>query len=210
MNRSLILELPIPTFRVSTSARYGTLQIEKGKSPTQVIAWVPDKDGKRSDGVIGDYNPDYKIGLSNNITFKRLNLYFLLDHLQGGWIHNYNELLYDFAKNTKDYVQNGEARIKAGTTNCSACAWMQPTTNTKLREATLTFDVPSSISRHIYRNTRSMRMSLSGRNLMIITGYRGQDPEVLVRAATLYTQWRAEIYPYPQARSFWFSIDMGL
>ena len=45
---------------------------------------------------------------------------------------------------------------------------------------------------------------------MIITGYRGQDPEVLVRAATLFTQWRAEIYPYPQARSFWFSVDMGI
>ena len=116
------------------------------------------------DGVIGDYNPDYKIGFSNNLTFKRLNLYFLLDHLQGGWIHNYNELLYDFAKNTKDYVENGEKRILAGTTTCSACTWMQPTTNTKLREATLTLNVPSSISQKIYSKSRSMRMSLSGRN----------------------------------------------
>jgi len=61
MSRSKILELPVPRFRNSTRAKYGTLQIEEGKSPTQVIAWDTLPNGTRVDTLIGDYNPDFKL-----------------------------------------------------------------------------------------------------------------------------------------------------
>ena len=54
-----------------------------------------------------------------------------------------------------------------------------------------------------------MRTSIQGRNLLILTKYRGSDPEVLVRSATLWTQWRSDIWPYIPYRSFWFSMDVG-
>ncbi|MBI4500699.1 MAG: SusC/RagA family TonB-linked outer membrane protein [Gemmatimonadetes bacterium] len=227
MSRSKVLSLPVPTFRQSGSARYGTLQIETGKSPTQVIAWIPSVAGSatspRTDGVIGDYNPDYKLGFGNDLKIGQFNVYFLLDHYQGGWIHNYTELLYDFSLNTRDYedpvpagsplapygTQMGAARIAAGQSNCSTCAWVQPMTYTKLREATLSFELPASFVRSLWSGARYMRLSLSGRNLLILTGYRGQDPEVLARAATVWTQWRSDIWPHPTYRTFWLSVDVG-
>ncbi|HZI72795.1 MAG TPA: TonB-dependent receptor, partial [Gemmatimonadales bacterium] len=133
MSRSKMLSMPVPTFRQSANASYGSLQIEVGKSPTQVIAWVPsdpsNPNSPRKDAVIGDYNPDYKLSWSSDLSFKKFKLYWLWDHYQGGWIHNYTELLYDFAGTTKDYTdpvpqgsplaaygsQMGPARIKAGT-----------------------------------------------------------------------------------------------
>jgi outer membrane receptor protein involved in Fe transport len=227
LSRSKILSLPVPTFRQYTNAHYGTLQIEVGKSPTQVVAWIPsdpsNPSSPRMDSPIGDYNPDYKLSWANDLSYKRFKLYWLFDHYQGGWIHNYTELLYDFAGNTKDYAdpvpagsplagygsQMGPARIKAGTTNCSACAWMQPMTYTKLREASITYELPLSFVHRFWTNARSVRASISGRNLLILTKYRGGDPEVLVRASTLFTQWRSDIWPYIPFRSFWFSVDLG-
>jgi hypothetical protein len=103
----------------------------------------------------------------------------------------------------------GPARIKAGTTNCSACAWMQPMTYTKLREASISYELPSSFTRRLWTGARYLRATLSGRNLLILTKYRGSDPEVLVRSATLWTQWRSDIWPYIPYRSFWFSLDVG-
>jgi hypothetical protein len=227
LSRSTILDLPVPTFRQYGNAVYGSLQIEVGKSPTQVIAWVPSVPGNVSspemDAPIGDYNPDYKLSWANDLTIGKFKFYFLWDHYQGGWIHNYTELLYDFVGNTRDFTdpvpagsplaaygtQMGPARIKAGTTNCSACAWMQPMTSTKLREASIAYDVPLRLLHTFWSGARSARISLTGRNLLILTGYRGQDPEVLVQATTLFSQWRSDIWPYPPYRTFWFKIDVG-
>ena len=215
MSRSKIMELPVPTFRNSTRAKYGTLQIEQGKSPTQVIAWDTLANGQRVDSLIGDYNPDFKLGWSNEVSFGGLKLYFLLDRYQGGWIHNYTETLYDFVFNTKDYDEvlpsgemKGAERLRLSN-SCSRCAWMQPMTSTKLREATLSFELPQSFVRSVWSGARFVRLSLSGRNLLILTGYRGGDPEVLVRASTLFTQWRSDIWPYPPFRSFWFNVNVG-
>ena len=82
-------------------------------------------------------------------------------------------------------------------------------TNTKLREATLSMDVPPGVLHRFWSGARSARISVSGRNLLILTGYRGGDPEVLVQAATLFSQWRSDIWPYPPYRTFWFKIDVG-
>ena len=103
----------------------------------------------------------------------------------------------------------GPARINAGQANCSACAWVQPMTYTKLREATIAFELPTAFVRRLWTNARYLKVSASGRNLWTITGYRGQDPEVLARAATIWTQWRSDIWPHPAYRSFWFSVDVG-
>jgi TonB-dependent starch-binding outer membrane protein SusC len=215
LSRSKIMQLPVPPFRNETRAKYGTLQIEQGKSPTQVLAWELNASNQRVDSVIGDYNPDFKLGWSNEVNVAGLRFYFLLDRYQGGWIHNYTETLYDFVFNTKDYDEvlpsgelKGAERLRLSN-SCSRCAWMQPMTSTKLREATISYELPAGFVRNIWSGARYVRLSLSGRNLLILTGYRGGDPEVLVRATTLFRQWRSDIWPYPPFRSFWFNVNVG-
>jgi len=216
LSRSVIQELPVPPFRNSTRAKYGTLQIEQGKSPTQVIAWDTLANGTRVDSMIGDYNPDYKLSLANDVSIGRVKFYFLLDHYQGGWIHDYTQTLYDLSQNSRDYdlpAPTGTEKLGAYRTRiankCSRCAWMQPMTYTKLREASVSVELPQSFVRGIWSGARFMRLTFSGRNLLILTNYWGGDPEVLVRASTLFTQWRSDIWPYPPFRSFWFTVNVG-
>jgi TonB-linked SusC/RagA family outer membrane protein len=215
LSRSKILQLPVPPFRNSTRAKYGTLQIEQGKSPTQVIGWDTLANGTRVDSVMGDYNPDYKLSWANDVTVGKLKFYMLWDHMQGGWIHDYTQTLYDFSQNSRDYDVPTATGEKLGafrtrmSNKCSACAWMQPMTYTKLREASFSLDLPNSFIHKLWSNARSMRLTLSGRNLLILTKYWGGDPEVLVRASTVFTQWRSDIWPYPPFRSYWFTVNVG-
>ena len=50
-------------------------------------------------------------------------------------------------------------------------------------------------------------MSLSARNLFIISGYNGFDPEVNNGGA--YVVRFVDLAPFPPTRSFFFSIDLG-
>ncbi|PLX10288.1 MAG: SusC/RagA family TonB-linked outer membrane protein [Marinilabiliales bacterium] len=43
-----------------------------------------------SDTVIGDINPDWKMGISSNLSWKSLSLYFLVDFQKGGDIYSIN------------------------------------------------------------------------------------------------------------------------
>jgi len=70
-------------------------------------------------------------------------------------------------------------------------------------------ELPQCFVRGIWSGARFMRLTFSGRNLLILTNYWGGDPEVLVRASTLFTQWRSDIWPYPPFRSFWFTVNVG-
>jgi len=79
----------------------------------------------------------------------------------------------------------------------------------KLREATLTLDVPTSLIRRVWTGARYVRLSVQGRNLLTITPYRGTDPEVnsIVESAAFEEPW--ELWAYPPSRSLWFSVDVG-
>ena len=53
-----------------------------------------------------------------------------------------------------------------------------------------------------------MRLSLSGRNLIVITPYTGMDPEVS-NFGNQPVQRNIDVAPYPRSRSFWFTISAG-
>ena len=78
----------------------------------------------------------------------------------------------------------------------------------KLREVTLTFDVPTSAVRGLF-GARSARLSLSGRNLFTSTPYTGLDPEVSNFGNQAIFR-NIDVAPFPPSRSFWFTIDLGL
>ncbi|MFN9424981.1 MAG: SusC/RagA family TonB-linked outer membrane protein, partial [Gemmatimonas sp.] len=77
----------------------------------------------------------------------------------------------------------------------------------KLRELTLTYDLPSALVRRAMSRAESARLTLSGRNLLIITDYTGLDPEVS-NFGTQAVSRGFDVSPYPPSRSFWFSIDV--
>ena len=211
-NKAKITELNVPPFQTGGFAlSLGTFQIEKDSSPTQLFGLIgTDADGNPISGKVGDANPDFQMSFSNDIDFHRFTLGFLFDWKQGGDIINLTEFLYDITANSRDYTEpdGGADRINrfgAGFTE----PYVQDGSYFKLREVNLSYNLPESFTSGIFgRGIRYTRLSLTGRNLLRFTPYRGLDPEVSNFANQAIVR-NIDVAPFPPSRSFFFSIDLG-
>ena len=211
-NRAKIIRLAVPTFQTGGFAlSLGTFQIEQDSSPTQIFGGVgTDAEGNLIAGKVGDANPDFQMSFSNDIDFKRFTLGFLFDWKQGGDIINLTEFLYDAGQNSVDFTEEGggadrNARFAAGFTD----VYVQDGTYLKLREVNLSYNLPEEVTAAIFgRAFRYARLSLTGRNLLRFTGYRGLDPEVSNFGNQAVVR-NIDVAPFPPSRSFFFSVDLG-
>jgi hypothetical protein len=209
-NRAKITELNVPAFQTGGFAlSLGTFQIEQGSSPTQIFGNVGlDATGAPIAGKVGDANPDFQMSFSNDIDFHRFTLGFLFDWKQGGDIINLTEFLYDITANSKDFVPAGDDRINRFGEGFSD-VYVQDGTYLKLREVNLSYSLPDRLTSSLFgRSVRYARLSLTGRNLLRFTPYRGLDPEVSNIANQAIVR-NIDVAPFPPSRSFFFSIDLG-
>ncbi len=236
LSRCRVVALPIPAFRpiaFINAPVFGATFIEEGKSCTQIIA-LDTVGAEPGDGALGlpigttitrgqtpgtktpwDATPRYNASLANDVVWKDLRLYMLWDAQKGGVLSNITELEYDANQTSIDYVvprkpgeATGEQRINAfGRT---VRPYLQDPSYLKLREATLTYDLPQSVVRGLWSGARYVRLSLSARDLLLFTPYHTGDPEVnqIARSSARAVPW--DIWAYPPSRSFWFSVDLGL
>jgi TonB-dependent starch-binding outer membrane protein SusC len=199
-NKTIITRLSVPAYQTGGFAlALGTYQIEQDSSVTQIFG---------TEGKVGDATPDFQMSFSSDLDVKRFTFGFLLDWKQGGDIINLTEYLYDAGQNSIDFVGPGEARqdsINAGFTS----AYVQDGSYLKLREVTLSYNLPEGFTRGLFGSSvRQARISLSGRNLLRFTGYRGLDPEVSNFGNQAVVR-NIDVAPFPPSRSFFFSIDLG-
>lgn len=208
LNRSKVLELPNGTpFNVTGAgfgAGLGAFRIEEGQSATQIVASDFDGDGKLN--KVGDGEPDFRVGLSNNFSYKNFGLSSLIDWQQGSEIVNLTRLLYDSGQVTEDYVGAGEARL-ALFNDGNPTPYIEDATYVKLREVSLTYDLPKSVLSSL-GNLDSLQLSLSGRNLLTFTNYSGLDPEVS-NFGNQSVGRNYDVAPYPPSRSYWLSVQAG-
>ncbi|HET7426366.1 MAG TPA: hypothetical protein VFJ50_04955, partial [Gemmatimonadales bacterium] len=88
-------------------------------------------------------------------------------------------------------------------------AYVQSGTYVKLREANLSYNLPDRIVSSIFgRSIRTARLSLTGRNLLRFTPYRGLDPEVSNFGRQAIVR-NIDVAPFPPSRSFFFSVELG-
>ena len=218
LSRCKILAMPVPTFRTGFGADFvdvGAIQIEVGKSCTQLVGYDSLPDGSRYVRQLGDANPDYHLSFSSDLSYRRLTLYFLWDHQRGGRMWNATYWLFDIPKNSVDYAVPRSPGELTGAQRVAAfprqtLLYLQSTTYVKLREVRLSYELPPSLLRSLWSGVRSARLSVSGRNLLRFTPYRGMDPEWSQQPGSLASQLQWEIWMYPPSRSFWFSVDLGL
>jgi TonB-linked SusC/RagA family outer membrane protein len=204
LNRSKVVELPVPAFQTGGfGTGLGTFQIEQGKSATQIVGL--DSTGKVV--RIGDASPDFQMYFSNDLTYKQFSLGFLWDWKHGGDIINLTTLLYDFGANSADWNSGGKERF-ASFARGNTQRYSQDGSYLKLRELTLSYTLPASVTDHLFGGVRLARLSFSGRNLLRFTPYQGLDPEVSNFGNQAIIR-NIDVAPFPPSRSFFFSVDLG-
>jgi hypothetical protein len=87
--------------------------------------------------------------------------------------------------------------------------WIESASFLKLRELTLSYNLPRGVVNGLWRGASYARVSLSARNLFLSAPYDGLDPEVSNFGNQSVTR-NIDVAPYPPSRSFWFTVDLGL
>ena len=157
---------------------------------------------------LGNYNPDFTLGWSNDLTYKNWNMSFLFDWRQGGTIVSRTQALAGVGgqlAETADRPEEGiiaEGFVNAGTEETPR--WEANTTavtaeqyyrqfydrnheenNTydasfiKLRQFAIGYTFQSSDNSGFFRNGRNLNISLIGRNLFALSDIPHFDPEQL-------------------------------
>jgi outer membrane receptor protein involved in Fe transport len=217
LNRGKVTHLPVPSFDLGSPGG-AQARIEVGKPPTQIIGndTLPEPGRKTVRVVIGDGNPKWNGGWSNEVRWRSLSLYALIDHQQGGLLASGTFGQYLSSRNWRDYdVLMADGR-KLGDVLASAQGAVsiaaQDATYTKLREVSLSYELPPTVLRSLpLDRAQRARIRFSGRNLAWWTNFRGGDPEAENFGggnppAPPAVQRNREFGAYPASRSYWLTL----
>ncbi len=209
-NTSEVTELGVPAYNTGAfGAGLGSYRLEEGKSATQIVGSYPD--GLR---VIGDGEPDFQMGINNNLNYKSLQLTFLWQWKQGGDNINLTNLLSDLNGTSADFddltldpagvTPNGKYRP-----NANAEVFVQDASYVRLREIGLYYTLDSNVLPNVFGdNIESIKFGLSGSNLINIFDYNGYDPEVSnFGGGTIFTG--VDVTPFPSSKKYMFNVAIN-
>jgi TonB-linked SusC/RagA family outer membrane protein len=224
--KSTVENLPVPTFRTGAfnSTSLGVFQIEEGKSATQIVGFDgPGPDGAPIERQLGDATPEFKMGFANELTVGAFSVYGLFDWQHGGDLINLTRLLYDAGGVTEDWALPAGVTTPRSVDQCyPGCSglerisgfgtftkqYIEDASYVKLRELSLTWQVPAALLGRAPGRVRDASISLSGRNLVTWTDYSGLDPEVSNFGSQQIARG-VDVAPFPPSRSFWLTFNFG-
>ena len=195
---------------------YGRLRFAPGHTVTTIWGNKIINGATVGNTPLADANPKYVMSFGNDLTYKSFNLSALVDYRRGGTISNMTLNLFDEGSNTWDYDEPspdptvgatlGEYRYNTWGGGANTAAYLVDGSFTKVREINLSYQLPSRMVSRI-RGAQHGKISFSGRNLFIISGYNGFDPEV--NNGGNFVARFVDLAPFPPSRSFWLSLDLG-
>jgi hypothetical protein len=162
---------------------------------------------------IGDGTPDFRFGVSNNVSWGGVQLYALVDAQVGGQVYNQtNQRMYQWGRSADvDQVGKPQELKKPVEYYVALYAANDPTDYfvegagfVKLREMSLSYRVPTALMRRLNVGAEAVRLSIIGRNLLTFTDYKGYDPEIAVNGGLA----RLDSFAYPRYRTFTGSVSI--
>lgn len=167
---------------------------------------------------IGPSTPTREIGFSNTITlFRNFHIYGLLDYKGGFFVFNLQERNRCQASDNCSRTNNPNARFPKTASDTilfrelavyrnasTSPEWIQKGDFIKLREISLTVDVPRRLVARM--GGQSMSVVLSGRNLALWSDYEGTDPEVNSYGGRNFV--RVDAYAAPMLRRVSAAINL--
>jgi TonB-linked SusC/RagA family outer membrane protein len=167
-----------------------------------------------SQGIIGNANPNYTVGVHSSMNWNRFDFSFLINSVQGMDVFNNTALVYG----TKGNVLQDKNFLKSALSDPTGITepaiyssrWIENGSFTRLQNVTLgyTFDLPYITKFGGASAGRGTRVYLSGDNLLLITGYKGYDPEVHTQGPGLITRGIDNLaYPRPRTITGGFRVS---
>lgn len=156
-------------------------------------------------------NPTTLLGLSTNVSYKKVSLAANLNGAMGHYLFN-NTAATTLGLSNLSSRNIGSAffdtSVKESTSNSSAPStrFLEKGDYLKLANLTLSYRVGD-----IGKTLKNLNVSLTGQNLFIITKYTGFDPEVNTDGANNgIPSLGIEYLPYPPARNILFGVNFSL
>ncbi len=207
LNRSRIVDLPIPAFVTGGfGVGLGAFRIEEGASATQIVGnqgLLPD--GSCCEvGKVGDTEPTFRVAFYNKVSCGPFSVSALFDWQQGSSVINLTRFLFDLAGNSADFETRGKERKERFAADTSV--YVESGSFLKAREVTLAYELPERWMKRLFYASLG-RVSVSGRNLFVLTPYSGLDPEVSNFGNQPIAR-NIDLAAYPPSRSYWLTADV--
>ena len=170
---------------------------ENGKS-----MYETDEDGKKVEKCIGNAQPDFTINFSTSVSYKNFDLSLFFNGVVGNDIYNNLANVMDnlslFSKGFNTTVHATKLAESFDNVLDYSSRYIEDGSYLRLSSATLGYNIPLKANKWV----NNVRLTLTGNNLFVLTGYSGYDPEVNAGRTTsgvpsLGIGWTT----YPMARS---------
>jgi TonB-linked SusC/RagA family outer membrane protein len=215
-NRSEITRLDIPEKGTDGTgfAAYGSQRLRLGHSPTQ---WYGSPIVNGLPTAYEDAQPKWQMSWSNNVSFLRsFEFSMLWHHSHKNYNANLTYELTDGGGTSKDWSVLNKDGVPLGRTRNSTSSgastrnFIQDATYTKLRETSLYYTLPRSsyTSLKVLKNLEQIRVGISGTNLIVLTDYKGYDPEV-ANFGNRPTIASVDVMPHPATRAMYFHLNIN-
>jgi len=188
----------------TTITAYHYLRNKNGQVIIDPATGIPLRDATFT--AAGDRNPDFTLGAENNIRYKHWSLSFLWDLRIGGDIFDATEMYLTNIGRSRETANRDVARVVPGVLKDGNENTDNPTTNNvsitpannsafyttmpeeafiqhnvnwlRLRDLTLTYNFPRNRNATWLKAVKRFSVFLTGTDLLLITNYKGADPDV--------------------------------
>jgi TonB-linked SusC/RagA family outer membrane protein len=170
--------------------------------------------------IIGNPNPKFIGGFSNNFTFKGFDLNVFLQFSYGNDILNANRIIFEggalkpglnqFASYanrwTPDNPTNDLYRVGGQGPRVYSTRIVEDGSYMRLKTVNLGYTFPAPLARRAH--LQSLRVYAAAQNLLTWTNYTGNDPEVSAYGGALTPGFDFSVYP--RARTFTLGLNFSL
>jgi len=170
--------------------------------------------------IIGNPNPDFIGGFSNNFTYKNFDLNIFLQGSYGGELLNANRIMFEggalknglnqFASYadrwTPENPTNELYRVNGQGPRVYSTRIIEDGSYLRLKTLNLGYTIPTTWVR--FAHLKTLRFYASAQNLITWTRYSGNDPEVSIYSSPLTPGF--DFSAYPRARTLTLGLNLSL
>ncbi|WP_394749958.1 SusC/RagA family TonB-linked outer membrane protein [Spongiimicrobium salis] len=136
--------------------------------------------------IIGNPNPDFTFGLNNTLSYKNFDLNIFFQGSQGNDIFNLTDVQLNNgdSNTTRSYFNNAwtpsntntnQPRVGNNSAREISSRFVENGSYIRLKNLAIGYTLPSTVTKKL--GVQSLRLAISGQNLLTFTNYSGLDPE---------------------------------